>query len=143
MSAEQNKAVVRHFFEKVDQGKPEAAVELLAANAVIHFPGNPGPMDREGFKQVGVMFRAAFPDGYHTVEHLIAEEDKVVARYTFRGTHKGELMGIPPTGKQATVTGIAINRITNDKIVERWDEFDQLGLMQQLGVIPVPEETAA
>lgn len=84
------------------------------------------------------MFMSAFPDTKMTVEQQIAEGDKVVTRWKAQGTHKGELMGIPPTGKQVTVTGISIERIVGGMIVESWEEFDQMGMMQQLGVIPAP-----
>lgn len=78
----------------------------------------------------------AFPDARFTVEDLIAERDRVASRYTFRGTHQGDLMGIPPTGKQVTVTGIIVNRIVNGKSEEGWLNFDALGMLQQLGVAP-------
>jgi predicted ester cyclase len=85
------------------------------------------------------MFRAAFPDLHGTIEDQIAEGDKVVSRMTYRGTHQGELMGIPPTGKQVTMSFIGIHRITAGKVAEGWVNFDALGMMQQLGVIPSPE----
>jgi predicted ester cyclase len=84
------------------------------------------------------MFRTAFPDLHGTIEDQIAEGDKVVMRMTYRGTHQGELMGIPATGKPVTMTFISINRIAEGKIAEGWVNFDALGMMQQLGVIPVP-----
>lgn len=93
------------------------------------------PAGREGFKQFVLMYRSAFPDMHITIEDQIAEGDKVVSRWTARGTHQGELMGIPPTGKQATVTGINIERFANGKFVEEWSNFDALGLLQQLGVV--------
>ena len=82
------------------------------------------------------MVRSAFPDMQATIEDMIAEGDKVAVRYTGTGTHKGELMGIPATGKQIAVTGIEIIRIAGGKMVERWEAFDNLSFMQQLGVIP-------
>ena len=88
------------------------------------------------------MYRSAFPDMQLTIEDQIAEGDKVVTRWTARGTHQGELMGIPPTGKQATVTGITVGRVANGKFVESWSNFDALGMMQQLGVVPVPGQTS-
>lgn len=84
------------------------------------------------------MFRTAFPDLYGTIEDLIAEGDKVVTRITYRGTHQGEFMGIPPTGRPVTMTFTGINRIAGGKIAEGWVNFDALGMMQQLGVIPTP-----
>jgi predicted ester cyclase len=84
------------------------------------------------------MYRGAFPDGHTTVEDSIAEGDKVAYRWTFRGTHRGELMGILPTERQVTITGITVDRISGGKIEEEWNNFDQLGMLQQLGVAPAP-----
>jgi predicted ester cyclase len=84
------------------------------------------------------MYRTAFPNIHVTIEDQIAEGDKVVTRWTGHGTHQGELMGIPPTNKAVTVTGIAIDRIVAGKIVEHWENFDQLGMLVQLGVVPPP-----
>lgn len=138
MSAE-NKAVVRRFFHLFNQGDFETiGQELLSPEIVVHFPGMPGPLNLEGFRQVGLMFRSAFPDIQDTVEDQLADGDKVVTRITSRGTHQGELMGIPATGQQITITAIAIDRIGDNRIVERWANFDQLGMLQQLGVIPAP-----
>ena len=92
----------------------------------------------EGYKQFFAMTHSAFPDFHSTLEDMFAEGDKVVQRFTARGTHKGEFMGIPPTGKQVTITGIAIHRITGGKIVEDWVNMDMLGMMVQLGVVPPP-----
>ncbi len=138
MSTDENKAIVRRFYEELNTGNLDIVGELLAATAVIHQSGTPGPMDRETFKQLGGLFFAAFPDARHELAEMIAEADQVATRFTFRGTHQGDLMGIPPTGKQVTVPGIALDRIAGGKIVERRIESDQLGLMQQLGVIPAP-----
>lgn len=91
---------------------------------------------REEFKQLLSLYITAFPDARFTVEDEIAEGDKVTSRYTFRGTHQGELMGIPPTGKQVTVTGMIINRIVNGQSAEGWLNFDAVGMLQQLGALP-------
>ncbi len=138
MSIEENKALVQRFVEEVwNKGNLAAADEFLAANSVGHDPDAPGLAPGvEGFKQVFTMFRTAFPDLHVTVEDMIAEGDKVVSRTTARGTHKGELMGIAPTGKQVTVAEIRIHRIAGGKIVEHWGIVDKLSLMQQLGVVP-------
>ena len=90
----------------------------------------------EGFKAYVSAFRVAFPDLHATVEDQIAEEGKAAMRFTARGTHKGEFQGIPPTGKQVTLSGIDIQRIVDGKIVENWVSLDALGLLQQLGVLP-------
>ena len=97
----------------------------------------PGP---ESFKQFVSSYLSAFPDLHYTIEDQIAEGDRVVTRWTAVGTHKGELMGIPPTGQQAVVTGITINRFVGEKVVEGWNNWDGLGMMQQLGVVPAMAE---
>ena len=137
MSAEELKAIFRRVFEEVyNQGKLNVADEIYAADYVLHNPASPEIRGPEALKQFFAMYRAAFPDLHYTVEDLIAEGDKVVARWTATGTHQGELMGIPPTGKQVVVTGISIVRITGGKIVEDDSNHDALGMLQQLGVIP-------
>jgi steroid delta-isomerase-like uncharacterized protein len=139
MSVEENKAIARRIGEEAwDQGNVAVLDELLAADFVYHNPGPGLTPDREGYKQQVSMNRAAFSDFRFTTEDMIAEGDKVVIRWTWRGTHKGEFMGIPPTGKQVTVTGICIHRIEGGKNVEERHEIDLLGLMQQLGVVPSP-----
>ena len=137
MSTEENKALDRRFAEEVwNRGNLAVVDELMSADFDGHDPTMPA--GREGFKQFVLMYRSAFPDIHITIEDQIAEGDKVVSRWTARGTHQGELMGIPPTGKQATVTGINIERFANGKFIEEWSNFDALGLLQQLGVVPIP-----
>lgn len=139
MSTEENKALVRRFFEEMwGKGNLAIADELLTTDFVFH-PAPPGVApDLEGYKHWVRMTCAGLADRQSTVEDQIAEGDKVVSRWTYRGTHKGELMGVAPTSKQVTVTGICIDRIFGDKIVEEWIEMDNLGMMQQLGVAPPP-----
>jgi steroid delta-isomerase-like uncharacterized protein len=139
MSTEENRNLTERFYAEVwNKGNLDAVADLLSGDFVDHaappgFP--PGP---EGAKQVFMMYRGAFPDFRLSVEDVIAEGDKVVARWVTQGTHQGELMGIPPTGKRVTVTGIDMFRFAGGKIAEHWAEFDMLGMMQQLGVIPAP-----
>jgi predicted ester cyclase len=87
------------------------------------------------------MFRSAFPDSYFTVEDMMAEGDKVATRKTFHGSHQGEFMGIPPTGRQVSMGLIDIVRISDERVVEHWSMGDNLGLMQQLGVVSQPGDT--
>jgi len=138
MSVEASKALVRRFYEDVvNKGDMRLAEEVLAADYVEHpsFPGTPSGL--AGFRQFVAMVATAFPDLHVTVEDVIAEGDKVAARVTVSGTHRGVLLGtIQPTGTHATWTGIDLIRIADGKIVERWSQRDLLGLMQQLGVIP-------
>jgi steroid delta-isomerase-like uncharacterized protein len=136
--SEQNKALVRRYNDDFwGKGDESLVEELFAETLVDHNPaGNDLPPGREGMRQALANFRTAFPDLTTSLEHLIAEGDKVVLRWRARGTHEGELMGIPATGKQVTLSGIDILRIENGKIAERWAEYDNLGLLQQLGVVP-------
>ena len=142
MSAEENKAIARRADEELfDRGNLDVADELFAPNFVFHDPTSGeewrGP---ESVKQYATMMRAAFPDLHYVVEDQIAEGDKVVTRYTAGGTHQSELMGIAPTGNRVEITGTSIMRIEGGKIEEIWENYDALGMMQQLGVIPSPEQ---
>jgi steroid delta-isomerase-like uncharacterized protein len=143
MSTEQNKALVRRFFEAFDSGDLDSAAAVFAPHAIVHNSGAPDPLNLEGFRQLGAIFLAAFPAGKHTIEDMIGEGDKVVTRATYRAAHTGDLMGIPPTEKQVTVSAMTIDTIANGKIVETWRLFDQLAMMQQLGVIPAPEQAGS
>ena len=138
MSAEEHKAIARRAYEIFSSGSLEAIEEVIAPDLVDHNaqPGRTGGI--EGTRQVLGMLRAAFPDLRFTPDDLIAEGDRVVARVTLTGTHQGEFQGLPPTGKQVTISGIEIVRIANGKAVERWGQFDNLGMLQQLGAIPAP-----
>jgi len=136
VTVEENKAIARRIFEEVwNQGKLDVIDEIFDVNYVSHGFGElpPGP---EGFKQFVSIYRTAFPDTHFIIEDQIAEGDKVVTRWIVRATHKGELMGIPPTGKQVVVTGTGIFRISGGKVVEQWVNWDALGMMQQLGLVP-------
>ncbi len=136
MSVENNKATARRWYEGVfNNGNLDLINELFAANFVDHDPVNPLP-GPEGVRQVVTMYRSAFPDLHITVEDWVAEGDKVVTRFRAQGTHRGALMGVPPTGKQVTVTGIDVLGFKNGKIAEHWGNRDDLGMLQQLGVIP-------
>jgi len=139
MSTEQNKALMRRFYEEISKGNLAALDELVAADLVDHSPFVPGQAPgRQGTLELFTMIRAAFPDLHVTVEDMVAEGDKVAVRGTMSGTHKGEFTGIAPTGKQITVGTIEILRIVGGKMVEHWNVIDSLGMMQQLGVVPAP-----
>ena len=141
MSIERNKATVRRFREALSAGDLDGAVAVFAPNAVVHSSGAPHPLTVEGFKQFGGVILGAFPGGTATIEDMIVEGDKVVSRLTYRGTHTGDLMGIPPTGKSVTVSEMIIDQFADGKIVESWRLFDQMAMMQQLGVIPAPGQS--
>jgi len=134
MSTEENKAIARRWNDEIwGKGSPAAVDELFAADCVFNNPPPGVAPDREGYKQTVTMWCTPFADIHCTMEDTIAEGDKVVIRWTWRGRHKGEYMGIAPTDKQVTITGIDILRIVGGKIVEHWSEMDNLGFMQQLG----------
>jgi steroid delta-isomerase-like uncharacterized protein len=142
MSAEENKALVRRFVDEVQSRGNVDAVDEFCSPEFVNHSAPPGlPPDREGVKIVTAMFRAAFPDSYFTVEDMMAEGDKVATRKTFQGTHQGEFMGIPPTGRQVSMGLIDIVRISDERVVEHWSMGDNLGMMQQLGVVPQPGDT--
>ncbi len=139
MSTEQNKALARYMREEFDKGNWAVIEETHAPDIVMHFAGNPEPLNLGEMRQMLDTFYEAFPDLKHTFEDQIAEGDKVVTRLTFRGTHQGAFQGIPATGKKIAVEATVIDRIVDGKLVEHWSNLDSLGLMQQLGVIPAPE----
>src|SRR6266498_682513 len=142
MLTDTNKTIARRLLEEVwNKGNLAALNEIIAKDHVSSGPGTlPGlPTGPEGTKQLVTVYRNAFPDVHFTIDEQIAEGEKVVTRWTAHGTHQGELVGMPATGKSSTVTGIAVDRIANGKISESWGIFDQFGMMQQLGVIPMPE----
>ena len=143
--SEENKAIVRRFIDETwNQGRLEAVDELIAADHVDHDPGRVGTPDGpEGIKAYITMYRTAFPDTHIEFGEMIAEGDLVAGSWTATGTHNGELMGIAPTGKQVTVTGIGIDRIRDGKIVESWANYDALGMLAQLGAIPAPAGATA
>jgi steroid delta-isomerase-like uncharacterized protein len=143
MSTEANKAIARRFLEEAfGQGKLAVVDEIVAPNHVDSGPGAlPGlPSGPEGTKMLITAYRNAFPDLHFTIDEQIAEGNTVVTRWTAQGTHKGELAGLPPTGKPATVVGIGVDRVENGKVVESWGIFDQFGMLQQLGVISAPDQ---
>ena len=134
MSTEANKALIRRFFEEVvNRGELDAMDRFLAPEFISHEELPPGiPSGREGAKQLFSMLRSAFPDLRATTEDEIAEGDKVVARVTFSGTHQGDFMGVPATGRRVAYAVIDILRIAEGQVVEHWAVADMLGLMQQL-----------
>lgn len=138
MSVEENKAVGRRLLEGFNTGNVEIADKLVDTNFVNHNPDYGVTPDREGLKQYVNIMLTAFPDATVTIDDEIAEGDKVVARTTITGTHKGEIMGIPPTGKQVSIPSILIIRYAEGKAMERWALSDRLSLMQQLGILPTP-----
>jgi steroid delta-isomerase-like uncharacterized protein len=143
MSTETNKAVVHRYVEEGFNAANMAVIdELFVTDFVHHDPSVPTVRDLEGLKQLILAQHAAFADVRTTIEDLVADRDKVVKRFTVRGTHTGDFNGIPPTGKQFTLEGIDILRLVDGKIQEIWIAYDMLGVLQQLGVMPQPEEAS-
>ena len=134
MTTDDNKALVQRFFEEVINQRNLAALDQFAHPGGVNHTVPPG-MPQESNQFLG-QYLNAFPDVKATVEDLMADGDKVVARVSYRGTHQGAFRGIPPTGKQIAVTGINIFRIADGKLVEHWGLTDRLAVLQQLGVVP-------
>jgi steroid delta-isomerase-like uncharacterized protein len=140
--SEQNKTILRRFYDELfNTGDLSVADEIVVISYVNHnaLPGEkPG---REGLKAFVALLRTAFADIHFTVEDQVAEEEKVVTRFTVEGTHQAEFAGVPATGKPVAITAINIHRVSGGQIQEGWLNWDGLGLMQQLGVIPTPGQT--
>jgi steroid delta-isomerase-like uncharacterized protein len=136
----QNKEVSNQLtYEVWNSGNIDLIDEILSDDFVFHRAPPGLSNDREGFKQFVAMYRNAFPDVKFEVQSIIVEGDAVMSRWKASGTHTGEMMGIPPTGKKVTVTGMTENRIEAGKITTQWNEFDDLGMLQQVGAMPPPE----
>jgi steroid delta-isomerase-like uncharacterized protein len=136
---ERNKQLVRQFFDAFDRQDTERMDQLVSnSNYSLHFSGM-SSTDWNGTKQFSAAFYSAFPDLRHNIVDMVAEgEDKVAVRLNVTGTHKGELHGIPPTSKQVSFSAIDFLTLMDGKVVEEWVNAESMGLMQQIGVIPVP-----
>jgi steroid delta-isomerase-like uncharacterized protein len=147
MSTEQNKAAARRFMESWNDGAEaawQARDEFFSPQVVFHFPGFPEPIrGREAVEQVIGMFSQSFSDDHLTVEDQIAEGDKVATRWTWAFTHTGPFQGLPATGKRATISGINWETFEGGKLVGRRLELDQVGMLQQLGVMPAPGQSGS
>jgi steroid delta-isomerase-like uncharacterized protein len=138
LSIATHKAIVRRYVEQVlNEKRHDLVEEFLTENIELHGSGLIPGLDV--VRQWLTMFAAAFPDGHYAIEDVFAEEDRVVARTTFNGTHQAEIEGIPATGKKVSMPGITIFRLDNGKIAEGWLVSDNLVMMQQLGAIPAPQ----
>jgi steroid delta-isomerase-like uncharacterized protein len=145
MSTEENKALARRFADDIlNRGNVDVVDEVYAPDYVDHDPAMPEDVHGiEGVKENYNMILSAFPDIQITIEDQVAEGGTVVSRWTMRGTHQGELMDIPPSGKRVEFMGVTISRIEGGKIVEDWDIYDALGMMQQIGAIPEPGQQSS
>jgi steroid delta-isomerase-like uncharacterized protein len=145
MSAEENKALVHREMEELfnHTGNLDAVEEIVSPDYVSYEPTSGEVRGIEGARQFAANYRQAFPDLENIVEDMVSEGDKVVVRFRARGTHDGETEAFgPPTGKRMDITGITIKRVADGKIAEAWTNFDALGMMQQLGMIPEAAQQA-
>lgn len=140
MSIEENKAVVRRWFQAFNDRDLAAEEAARSADFAAYVPGAPAALDGEGWKSFIAAFFAGFPDFRLVLEDVLAEGDRVAARWTFRGTHGGEFLGMAPTGKPVSMSAVEVNRVADGEVAEHWVVLDQLGLLRQLGAIPAPVE---
>ena len=136
MSLEENKAIVRKWIEAYNKRNLDVFDEFIASDYVDHT----NKVDRDGLKQLFTMGFTGFPDWHETIEDIIAEGDKVWIRLSYTGTHTGEFMGLPPTGKKITSKGVDIYRIVNGKLAEYWNVFDKVDMFKQIGAIEITEK---
>ncbi len=146
MSTQENKTIVRRMTEEVlCGGNLDLMDELVSPDFINHNLLATGEASQgvgiNSYRQEAIGFRSVFPDIAVTIIHLLADGDKVISHVQMRGTHKGEFMGIPATGKRVEWSAISIVRLANGKIAERWNIADRYGLLQQLGAIPAPRQT--
>ena len=141
-STDVNTALVQQMLELLMRGDLHTGDHVLAPNWVNHDPSLPPLHGYEGFKQLSMIFRSALPDGHIEIEDLLAEGDKVATRFRLRGTNTGSFQGMPPTGKAVDITATGIFRVVDGRVADNWVNFDALGLMQQLGVVPAPGQAS-
>jgi steroid delta-isomerase-like uncharacterized protein len=142
--SEENKALARRWADIFNQGNLDLVEEIYAPNFVGHDPAMPEDVRGvEGRREFYSMYRDAFPDTQITIEDQLAEGDMVATRWTARGTHQGELMGVPPSGNRVEVPGTTISRIEGGKVAEEWDNYDALGMMQAIGAVPEQEQAGS
>jgi len=139
MSTNDNKSVIRSFIEDVlNQGRLERADDIVIEDFVEFDPLPGQSQGKEGLKEVIRLLRSAFPDIHWTVDEMLAEDDKVFTRFTWSGTHQGAFLGVPATGRRITVKGMVIDRLVAGRMADSRILMDTLGMMQQLGALPVP-----
>jgi len=137
MTIEANKAVMLRFTEFINTASEKLAAELISPDAAFHVPGRSEPMrGPAGYLAIIGMMRGGFPDIQWTLEEMIAEGDKVAARFTMRGTHQGTFFGVPPTGKKIEVAAMNFYRLSDGQFTEEHGQPDLLGLLQQIGAVP-------
>ncbi|MGR9552208.1 ester cyclase [Rhizobium leguminosarum] len=136
MAVERNKMAMRRFVEFINTASEQLAAELIASEAIFHVPGRQEPLrGPDGYLEIIGMMRGGFPDIQWTLEEIIAEDDKIAARFTMRGTHQGPFLGVEPTGKSITVQAVNFYRLADGKFVEERGQPDLLSLLQQIGAV--------
>lgn len=145
MSVEDHKATVRRWVDALNTGRlTDSAVDDFVTEDVRYHNAPQGlPPGREGYRAMFESFLSAFPDMHITLDELFGSGDDLCGRLTCTGTHRGEFMGIPPTGKQVRVTSVSHMRFRDGKVSEEWENIDMLGLLTQIGAIPSPEGAIA
>jgi steroid delta-isomerase-like uncharacterized protein len=133
-----NRDLIIKFYQAFDRGDFDLVREMMAENFAAHLVGLPETLGRDGFIEFGSKFRQAFPDVSHQFDRPICEDDKVVTSGIFTGTHLGNFQGLPATGRSISIAVMHIDRISDGKVVEHWGQGDQAGMMQQLGIVPIP-----
>jgi steroid delta-isomerase-like uncharacterized protein len=137
--AAENKVIMSRFVEFINTGSEKLAEELISPDAIFHVPGRPEPLrGPAGYLAVIGMMRGGFPDIQWTLEEMIAEDDRVAARFTMRGTHQGSFFGVPPTGRTIAVQAMNFYRLSGGQFIEERGQPDLLGLLQQIGAVPSP-----
>ena len=137
MTIESNKRTMHCFTEFINTASEKPAAELISPNAIFYVPGRPEPMrGPTGYLAIIAMMRSGFPDIQWTLEEMIAEDDRVAARFTMRGTHQGTFFGVPPTGNTIQVRAMNIYRLSNEQLVEEYGQPDLPALLHQIGAVP-------
>ncbi len=142
-AVEQNEAVIRQVLALIDERNLDAAFELYALDYIYHGPGGQELRGRDGIRSLWEVFLVGFPDLHSTIDDMVSAGDKVVLRWRIEGTHTGEFLGVAPTNVKITLGVTEIFRVANGQLVEAWDQYDRLGLMQQIGAIPMAEAASA
>lgn len=138
MSTEENKEAVRRMLDALQGGNGDAMAKLVAANWENHDPSMPPMKGIQGARQLATVLHTAFPDAQVTADKVIAEGDRVGAHFTFSGTHRGNFLDVPPTGKRVNIEAAGVFRVVDGKVTDNWVNFDAMTLMQQLGLAPTP-----
>jgi steroid delta-isomerase-like uncharacterized protein len=138
MSANDNKDLNVRWIQAFNDRDWTAEAGYRTGDYVAHMQGAPGPLDSQGWAGFMALFATAFPDGKIVVDDAISEGDMVASRWTMTGTHRGDFLGVPPTGRPIAMKGIDFSRVVDGKIAEHWAEYDVVGVMQQIGAMPAP-----